>query len=268
MRKFRTTFYAGLAALTLTSAFLTGCGETSVPVAAVPSSDTANVSVAEENNSKASLSTTENEATVTVSSVGKVTVIPDMAEISFGIDTEDADVKIAQSRNSSEAQKVVDKLKELGIDEKSIKTTYYDIYPQYDYDDYGDSRITGYNVSTTLTVSDIKVSDAGNIISQCVDAGVNNMNGISYSYSAYDDVYGEALTEAIKEAGEKAEIIAAASGKSLGRIISITEGYQDSYLQYRDSKSVYSNSVEEADAVIMPGESDVEANVTIVYALN
>lgn len=265
MRKFKTTVFAGLAALTLTSALLTGCGDQSVPVAAGQSKDIANVS-APENGSQ--INVTENGNTVTVSAVGKVSVVPDMAEISFGISTEDTDVKSAQSKNSQDTQKVIDKLKELGIDESSIKTSYYDIYPQYDYDADGGNQISGYNVSTTLTVSDLKISDAGNIISQCVDAGINNMNNISYFCSTYDDAYNEALTEAVKAADKKAEILAEASGKTLGGTKSITEGYQNTTYEYRNTKSASFEAAAGTDAVIMPGETDVEANVTITYTLN
>lgn len=299
MRKFRTTVYAGLAAVTLVSALLTGCGEQSVPVAVTPSVKEANVTTAQDNstesvsaneesttvsaetvevsNTEAAAETksgntetaSQSDNSVTVSATGKVTSVPDMAEISFGINTEDKDVKTAQNRNSRETQKVLEKLKELGVSEKSIKTSYYDIYAQYDYDEEGGSRIVGYNVDTVLTVSDLKISDAGNIISECVEAGINNMNDISYFCSTYDDDYNEALKEAVKEARKKAEILAEASGKTLGDVMYITEGYQDTSYEYRNTKSVSLEAAAEgADAVILPGETDIEANVMVTYALN
>lgn len=282
MRKFRKSFFiAGLASLSIFAALLSGCDAASVPVAAAQSqssetstSVSAQPQIPESTSSipvqsQDSYAALSGDKTVTVSASGKVSVVPDMAEIIFGISTEDTDAAAAQDKNSKEAQKVVDKLTELGISEKSIKTSAYDIYPQYDYDAEGGSRIVGYTVDTTLTVSDLPVSDAGNVISQCVSAGINSMNGINYSCSGYDDAYNEALAEAVNAAAGKAQVLAIASGKSLGDVKSVVEGYQDVTLQYRSlDAAAFKNSMESSDAVIMPGESDVEAQVTVTYALN
>ena len=254
MRKYRTiTLCIGLATLITSTALLTGCQSNEIPSIPLQTQITTS-SVSAEN-------------TITVSASGKVTAVPDMATITFSITTEGKDVKTAQDKNSQDANKVVEKLKELGVEEKSIKTSNYNIYPQYDYDAQAGNRISGYTVDTTLTVSDIKIEDAGNVISQCVDAGINSMNNISYFCSSYDDAYNEALKEAIANADTKAQALAEASGKKIVEIKNISEGYQNTSLQYR-SGSVMKNSLEAAsDAVIMPGESDIVANVTVTYIM-
>ena len=95
------------------------------------------------------------------------------------------------------------------------------------------------------------------------------MNGISYSCSGYDEAYKEALAKAVKAASEKAEVLAEASGKKLGDVVTIVEGYQNTDLEYRylDAEAL-KNFYETADAVIMPGESDVEADITVTYGMN
>ncbi|SEA79487.1 hypothetical protein SAMN05216349_12925 [Oribacterium sp. KHPX15] len=255
MRKYRTiTLCIGLATLITSTALLTGCQSNEIPSIPLQTQITTS-SVSAEN-------------TITVSASGKVTAVPDMAMITFSITTEGKDVKTAQDKNSEDANKVVEKLKELGVEEKSINTSNYNIYPQYDYDAQAGNRISGYTVDTTLTVSDIKIEDAGNVISQCVDAGINSMNNISYFCSGYDDAYNEALKEAIANADTKAQALAEASGKKIVEIKNISEGYQNTSLQYR-SGSVMKNSLEAAsDAVIMPGESDIAANVTVTYIMS
>ena len=265
MKHFRTSaLYAGLAAFAISSsALLTGCGSTSVPTV---TPQALNEAAAKDTASDS----TASGSTITVSGSGHVSVVPDMAEISFGIITEDTDVKKAQEQNSVEAQKVIDKLKELGIAEKSIKTTGYDVTPQYnyDYDSYDISGIVGYTVNTQLSVSDLKIEDSSTIISQCVKAGINTMNGISFKCSNYDEAYNKALADAIKHAEKKAQAIADASGKTLAEVKSIDEGYQDISLQYTN---MYPDSLEssmaKADAAILPGESDIQASVTITYTL-
>ncbi|WP_029200640.1 SIMPL domain-containing protein [Oribacterium sp. NK2B42] len=254
MKNYRTkSFCVGLTTLVMSSALLIGCQGNEIPSIPIETQLTS--------------SSAQADNIITVSASGKVTAVPDMAEITFSITTEDKDVKSAQNKNSQDADKVIDKLKELGVDEKSIKTSNYNIYPQYDYDAEAGNRISGYTVDTTLTVSDIKITDAGNVISRCVDAGINSMNNISYFCSGYDDAYNEALKEAVANADVKAQALAEASGKKIVEIKNIAEGYENTSLQYR-SGSIMKNSLEAAaDAVIMPGESDIEANVTVTYIM-
>ena len=48
-------------------------------------------------------------------------------------------------------------------------------------------------MTTSLTVSDIPVDQAGAIISQSVEAGVNGIESVDYFSSNYDAAYQEAL---------------------------------------------------------------------------
>ena len=72
-------------------------------------------------------------STVTVSASGTVKLVPDKATVYFGVTTREATAELAQSRNSEAVEKVMAVLTERGIDEKSIRTTNYSMYPQYDY---------------------------------------------------------------------------------------------------------------------------------------
>ena len=63
-------------------------------------------------------------------------------------------------------------------------------------------------MTTSLTVSDIPVDQAGAIISQSVEAGVNGIESVDYFSSNYDAAYQEALEKAVAAAQTKAETIA------------------------------------------------------------
>ena len=94
-------------------------------------------------------------AEVTVSASGTVRLVPDKASVAFGVTTEEASADLAQSKNSEAVDNVIAVLTERGIEEKSIRTTNYSLYPQYDYSD-GVSRIIGYSVCTTLLIQDVR----------------------------------------------------------------------------------------------------------------
>ena len=94
------------------------------------------------------------ESTITVNSSEKVTVVPDIAEIVYSVQTEAADAAGCQQKNTEDVDKVVALLTELGVKEGSIQTTGYYMNPRYNWS--GDERtLIGYEAVTTLTVSDL-----------------------------------------------------------------------------------------------------------------
>ena len=71
--------------------------------------------------------------TVTVSAQGTAKAVPDKAEITFGVTTQSKSPDGAQKENAEKIDKVITYLKERGIEEKSICTSSYSLYPEYDY---------------------------------------------------------------------------------------------------------------------------------------
>ena len=208
--------------------------------------------------------------TVTVSGTGSVSTVPDKAEISFGIETEADTAKQAQAENTEQTEKVVAKLKDLGVAEKSIKTSGYNMYPRYDYEN--GNRITGYYVSTRLTVSDQDIDDVGTLITECVAEGINNIDSVNYLCSDYDEEYQEALGKAVAAARRKAKTLADAAGKKLGDVHVVAEGYQNTTYRYGNAEQLRSSAkmaAYDAGAAmdVMPGEADIEAQVTVTWYL-
>ena len=206
--------------------------------------------------------------TVTVSGKYTVYVTPDRAQVNLGVRTNEETAVLSQEKNTEIVNSVIDAIRALGVEEKSIRTTGYNIWQEYD---YNSNKVKGYTVSTSLTIKDLEISQAGSVISEAIAAGANQMNGISYSCSTYDEAYEEALASAVSAAHKKAEVLAGAADKTLGDVQSLQEGYQDTSARYKNS-NVSMDTVEEAAlgsaaVSVMPGESEVEAEVTVTYYL-
>ena len=212
--------------------------------------------------------TPETSAEVTVSASGSVRLIPDKASVSFGVTTQEESAELAQSKNSEAVDQVIAVLILRGIGEKSIRTTNYSMYPQYDYSD-GVSHVVGYSVCTTLLIQDQDIENVGRLLSDCVAAGVNHVDQVSFLCSGYDEAYCEALTAAVENTRVKAEALAKAAGKTLGDAVSVTEGWQDSSARY-DKSAVYQYAAMDSATrapTFMPGETEISANVTVTYAM-
>lgn len=267
-------FAAGLFAAACAAALaVTGCGPAASASPSQKSVLTATVAEAQEVSAGTAAGAVRGD-TVTVSSKGSVYAVPDRAELRFGIRTQAEAATQAQQENSTKVDAVVKVLKENGIEEKDIQTAMYDVSPQYDWNTGNGDQIIGYSVYTTLVVRNTAIEDAGKLITACTGAGANEFNGVSYSCTKYDDLYGEALQNAVAAARGKAEKLAAAAGRTLGEVAVLTEGYQDMTFA-NDSDKVYAAEsamdagagAAEESANLMPGEAEITATVTVTYQL-
>src|SRR3989344_8871130 len=97
--------------------------------------------------------TTATTNTVSFSGEGKVVAKPDIAKIQLSIVTEALTSKTTQDDNSKKSKAITDYLHKQGLGDKDIKTTGYNIYPQYKYPQYGGQpTITGYQVNQSIEV--------------------------------------------------------------------------------------------------------------------
>ncbi len=210
----------------------------------------------------------EKEHTIIVSARGTVNISPDKASITMGVVTEEPTAAEAQAKNAETINAVTEKLKELGIEEKSIQTSNYYMYQQYNYDT---NSVRGYRVEVSITVSDQEVENVGKVIAACTESGANQFQGIHMTSSKYDEAYEQALQAAVENARKKAEVIAEAAGCKLGKPVLIEEGYQDTSARYRDANVYMEKPAAEeaamADMSVMPGELSIDAPVSVTFLI-
>ena len=214
------------------------------------------------------------EGKVTINSSESVEVTPDMAEIIYGITTEDEDASACQQKNTEALDKVLTFLKEQGYEGKSIKTTGFSLEPRYDWS--GNSqKLIGYQMNTQVTVTDVPMDDVGGLLSKTVESGANEIQNVTYFSSTYDQAYEEALKKAVELARGKAEAIAEADGRQLGKVLKVEEYNDGQYGRYVSSginqRSMKMMDAEAAagaaDMGVMPGQMKVTANICVDFEL-
>lgn len=206
------------------------------------------------------------EATLTVTGSGIATVTPDKASIAIGVQTADSSSKTAQDKNSKDVNNVIGALLDYGVKEKDISTSSFDLYANYDYSK-DVSELTGYTATTMLTVKNLDVKDVGELLEKAAEAGVNQVNGISFDYTETEAAYDKALDAAMDRAQEKAEKLAAREGCRLGKILSVSEGDSNGSAAYTGARAYKESATADGGMNVMPGESDVTATVTVTYQL-
>jgi uncharacterized protein YggE len=199
------------------------------------------------------------ERTVSVSGSGSVSVEPDIAYISAGVATEAESAKTAISRNSTVMAKVIDGLKEAGIDAKDIRTTSLNVEPRYK---DSSTTVTGYRVSNLvrLTVRDVK--RLGEIVDQAIALGANQVSQIAFDVADPERLKDEARRVAMENARQRAELYAKAAGAQLGPVLRIAEDSSHLGVRATGGETRYAAAVP-----VEAGTRRLEVQVSVVYAL-
>jgi uncharacterized protein YggE len=203
-----------------------------------------------------------------VSGEGKVTVTPDLATLSLGIEAQAASVAEAQSQAAEAMEKVTTALTDNGVAETDIQTQYFNITQVTRWDDETQQEIViGYRVTNTVAAKIREMDNIGSIIDAVAAAGgdYTRINSIAFSVDDPTAYYGEARQKAMADAIAKAEQMAEMAGVELGKptYISEWESYPVNYIDYKSAMEA-SGSVA---TPISPGEIEITLTVQVAYAI-
>ncbi len=204
--------------------------------------------------------------TVSASGMGRASVTPDRFSFNVGVQTVGNTVEDAVAQNNKRVAAVLAALKAAGAQEKDIQTANFNIYPQQDYREGQQPRILGYQVSNTVTVRSTKVADAGRLLGIAIGAGVNTASGINFEVADQTRGRDQGLRAAFNDAKAKATLLAQAAGRTLGRVLTVSEGTQGAPPQpYPYNRAVAMEA--RADVPIESGTQEQTFTVSVTFEL-
>jgi uncharacterized protein YggE len=197
-----------------------------------------------------------------------VDVAPDIATIGAGVTTSAPTATAALRQNSAEMQKVVERIKALGIPAKDIQTTGINLNAQYDYDQATQRQVfRGYQASNRVSVTLRKVEEAGKVLDELVAAGATDLSGPAFGIDDDTAATAEARTRALARATAQAKAYAAMLGYQGARVLSISEGMTgNGPMPYADAKSARMVAAPAAPPV-EPGMVSAGVSVTVTFEL-
>jgi uncharacterized protein len=111
-----------------------------------------------------------------------------------------------------------------GVAQKDIQTSRFSVQPIYaPPDPHGEAKLSGYSVSNQINVTIRDIGKVGDVLDRLVAAGVTNVGNIEFLHANPSKILDQAREAAVADAKRKAEIYAKASGRTLGRVVWITE---------------------------------------------
>src|SRR5256885_2035006 len=162
-------------------------------------------------------------SSIRVTGDAKVTARPDRVQIDIGVSTRAAQSQEAASQNAREVDAVLAAVRK-ATPAAVLKTISYSLNPTYQYHPKGEEpTITGYSAVNVVQVTLDDLARIGTVIDSATQAGANHVQGIQFTLRDQDAVRAEALRQAATRARAEADVLAAALGLKVVRVLSVEE---------------------------------------------
>jgi hypothetical protein len=206
----------------------------------------------------------------TVSGTGTVYAKADIANIQVGLKTGTKKTPAeATIESTTKMNSIVAELKKLGIEDKDIKTSNYNLNPVYNYTNDRGQELIGYEVSQNLTLKIRDLTKIGDVIAKTTEQGANQIGNISFTIDDEFALMNQARELAIQKAQEKAALIAAQSGMKLGEIKGVFENSNPTppiMYSYSNAKMDASGGgAEISSPSIQSGQNEIKVEVSLSY---
>lgn len=153
--------------------------------------------------------------------------------------------------------KVLEAIERMGVPEKDVRTSHFDLYPVYE-----KQTLKGYRVTNSIEVTVLDLDRIGELVDEVVRAGADRINGIYFTASdeKLREVRAQAYERAVEEARSKAEAIAKAMGVEIKGVVHVAESgaYVPKYVAVETPSRT---------TPIIPGKVRVSVTIQAIYLI-
>jgi uncharacterized protein len=212
----------------------------------------------------AAASTTPTANQIVVSADGKVTVAPDVAFVTVGVQQTDPQATKAQDAANTITATAITRIKALGIPARDIQTVGISLDPQYD--DRG--VVIGFIATDTLSITVEQPRRAGAVIDAGVGAGANRSVSVSFGLKDDSQARSAALAAAVTVGQRKAAAVASQLGLSLkGAKVQVVENQAQTPVPFAQTGVLAPSRTGGTSTPIETGTLTVMDSVTMTYTL-
>lgn len=207
---------------------------------------------------------------ISVTADAKVAGSPDIATLSFGVQTRQPSAKAAIDNIRKNMTAVLAAVKKAGVEDKDITTASFWLSPVYDYTN-GTQIPRGFEANQSLTVKVRDLDKVGDVLTAATSAGANQAGNISFDIDNPDALTAEARTKAIEKAKAKAQVLAGSLGMHIVKLTGFSEGggYNPPVPMMAKNMAYDSmgSTAAQAPVPIPAGEQEITSTVTLMYEL-
>lgn len=212
------------------------------------------------------------KSTITVTGEAQASQKNQIAQFSATVTASNDDKQKTQDEVNTKMTSLLDQVKALGIPDDDIKTQNISIYQQPSpypvtmmYPTRGQVGSGAWVASNSIAITVKDLSKVSALADLLAKSGATNVYGPNYTADNTTNTQADILGQAIENARKKAEKIALASGRTLGKATKIDEG-----IQYGGPIPLMEKSVGLGSAPstpVQPGTETIYKTVTVTFEL-
>lgn len=146
---------------------------------------------------------------------------PDMATLSFGVNTLEKSGTKARQAADARVAAVVNELEKIGIKKQDVEAGNLMVLPHYQYPTGQKPKLIGYRAHREVSVKLYQLERLSQVIDIALKSGLDTVNPIAYGVKDNARYLEQARQQAIEDSKRKATSLAKAYGAVLGKIHSI-----------------------------------------------
>jgi len=203
-------------------------------------------------------------STITVSGEATLEEKSQIATFTAGVTAINDDKEIAVSEVNQAMTNIAETVKTFGIAEEDIQTSSLSVYQakeSYIEDETRKIQLGQWRANNTIEITLRDIDRASALADLLSESGATNVYGPNFSLDDTQDLEVILLEEAINNAREKAEKIAVSSDRKLGKIVTVSEGAQQTSGIFRGLPEAGGGTPVE------PGTETVYKTVTVTFEL-
>jgi uncharacterized protein YggE len=203
-------------------------------------------------------------STITVSGEATLEEKSQIASFTAGITAINDDKETAASEVNQTMSEIISAVKNFGILEEDIQTRNLSVSQSQESfieDERRKVELGQWRANNTIVITLRDVDKASALADLLSESGATNVYGPNFSLDDTQDSEVVLLEEAINNAREKANTIAKASGRKLGKIVTVSEGLQQSSGIFKGLEMAGGGTP------IEPGTETVYKTVTVTFEL-
>ena len=152
---------------------------------------------------------------IEVTGVSKIEVKPNIANISISVNEVKPTAIAAKNAADKAVSELLKRLKTFGISKNDISSANLNITTEYRYPPKQERKLVGFRASRDIRVSVSHLDSVSKILDEAINAGANQVNGISFDVKDKHKYLVQARTQAIADAKAKAESLATGFGTKI-----------------------------------------------------
>jgi uncharacterized protein YggE len=202
----------------------------------------------------------EKAKTSTIEVVGRasITVIPNVATISYTVETNATKAQQAVRKNAEQTGTLLQALKDISPERTKVTTSGFTLNPVYDKEDR--FRPRGYRVTNTVVLETKEIDQVGTFIDEAAKLGVSRIGSLTFGTDQEEQLKKEAAVQAVNQANSLAQDLAKAAGLAIRKIVKLSYTPRGPVRPYRMEAMAAA-----ARTPIEVGELTVQESVHVVF---